>query len=238
MSGKYIIITIFSVFCILLSGCQKDEGLTIGTSSVEIGSPIDPDDRALHFRVEINGDGIEKDLEYKVRFKIINSYLRELIDSEEIELDDVYHETGLITGSSVELKKVFSVDEIRKSVEDNKGVIVELYNEEKTIKREVVAIFRENIKQLVKINPTAKIKTIELNDPNEIAIYRIAVSNSTKINYIPDINTHPKYLFNLDNESYYLWITEDVGMIMNTEDTFTIYSLSDSSRKEIKEIID
>ncbi|WP_432360546.1 hypothetical protein [Sporosarcina sp. UB5] len=238
MKGKSFFVTTFCMLCILLSGCQEEVGLTIGSSAVEMGSLIDRDDRALHFRVEINGDGNEQELEYKVRFLIIDGDLRDLIGSEEIEIEDTYNETGLITGTSVELKKVFSVDEIRKAVENRKGVVVELYNEDQTIKRKVVTIFRENIKQIVKINPKAKIETIELNEPTEIEIYRRAVSNSTKINYFPYVYTQPKYRFNLDNESFYLWITEDDGMIMNTQDTFTIYSLLDSSLKEIKEIID
>ena len=44
-------------------------------------------------------------------------------------------------------------------------------------------------------------------------------------------------MFSLDKESYYLWITEYDGHIMNTNDIYTIYSLSKNSLKEIRDFI-
>ena len=46
----------------------------------------------------------------------------------------------------------------------------------------------------------------------------------------------PKLQFSIDDESYYLWVRDNEGLIMNTKDTFTLYTLSEQSVNEIKEI--
>ena len=48
---------------------------------------------------------------------------------------------------------------------------------------------------------------------------------------------HPKVQFSIGDESYYLWVRDNEGFIMNTKNTFTLYTLSDRSLKEVKEII-
>lgn len=221
----------------ILAGCQEEQGITIEHSSVEMGSPIDRDDRALHFRIEVK-HGVNEQ-EYKIRFLIKDKYLRELIGTDQIEVNDTYisivgGQSSLVTGTSVELNKMFNVDDIKKSVEKSDGVIVELYNGDQLIDQAVINDFKENIAQLVKIDPKKEIKNIEITKDNE-SLFRRAVSDSTKTTVIK--TNYPNYQFSMDDETYYLWINEDEdGYIVNAKDTFTLYTLSESSFVEIKEL--
>ncbi|TQR17550.1 hypothetical protein [Psychrobacillus vulpis] len=79
---------------------------------------------------------------------------------------------------------------------------------------------------------TTKVKSLELIETEEKDIFTKAVSHSKKEPGIVNM-TNPQYQFSIDDESYFLWITEVSGTIMNTKDTHTIYSLSSSSVKEI-----
>ena len=47
----------------------------------------------------------------------------------------------------------------------------------------------------------------------------------------------PEYKVELGDESYFLWVSEEYGTIMNLNDTNTIYTLSKSSAKTIKELL-
>ena len=154
-------------------------------------------------------------------------------------MEDTYisrKDTGLVTGTSVELTKAFNVDEIRKSVEKGSAVIVELYNGNEIIDQEKVKIFNQFIVQLVKINPKEEIQKIEITNQNE-SIFNRAVSNATKVNALFTNVPHPKVQFSIGDESYYLWVRDNEGFIMNTKNTFTLYTLSDRSLNEVKEII-
>lgn len=236
-------ILIFSLVFVFLAACQKDKDLVIENASVELGSLQDPDDRNLHFRVEIHEYYTDPALEYKVRFIIQNAYIRDLIATEKIEVPDTYNtehlqkdgSSGLVTGSSVVLKKDFNIDKIRKNLKKNEAVIVEIYDENRIIARSEVTNFRENIMPKATINPNAKIKMLELKEKDQKEIFGKAVSHSEKSNYTIFVN--PNYIFSLDEESYYLWLSVNEGMIMNTKDHYAIYSLSSSSLNEIKEFL-
>ncbi|MFF2753044.1 hypothetical protein ACFVR1_04700 [Psychrobacillus sp. NPDC058041] len=168
-----------------------------------------------------------------------------MIGTEKIEVPETYKTQPLqnegartiVTGISKEIKKDLTIDEIRKIIEKEEAVIIELYDKNRTIAREVVTTFVESIKPLLKVNPYTKMKLIELKETNELDVFSRAVSDSTKeqgISYI----AYPEYIFDLGEESYFLWVTEVNGIIMNTKDTYTIFSLSNSSLKEVKEVID
>ncbi|MEC5424730.1 hypothetical protein QGM71_14680 [Virgibacillus sp. C22-A2] len=249
MRNIFIFIIFISMLFVSLSACQKEDeklkGLVIESSSVEFGSLQNPEDRELHFRVQINDYGMESEQEYKVRFIIQDAHISDLIATEKIEVPETYktqllrndEARTIVTGGSKEIKKDFTIDEIRKIIEKDEAVIIELYDKNRTIDREVVTTFAENIKPLVKVNPNAKLEHIKLKETNEIDIFSRAISDSNKeqgISYI----AYPEYTFSLAEESYFLWVTENNGRIMNTKDTYTIYSLSDSSLKEVKEVID
>lgn len=49
--------------------------------------------------------------------------------------------------------------------------------------------------------------------------------------------TDPEFKIESGKESYFLWISEDSGTIMNAKDTHIIYSLSESSIKQVNELI-
>ncbi|MEO4053905.1 hypothetical protein [Solibacillus sp. CAU 1738] len=240
---KFIFIIIFSMFVVGLSACQNDNGtsksLVIKNSSVEFGSLQDPDDRKLHFWVEISDNSMEPELEYKVRFIVQNPYIRDLIAAEIIEAPGTYKtfpKSGLVTSGSTEIKQDFNIDKIRKNLKKNEAVIVEIYDEDRTIARGKVTNFRENIMPKAKISPNAKIKMIDIKETDKKEIFRRAVSDSEK-----DTNLYymvnPDYSFSLDEESYFLWLSEDKGSIMNAKDPYMTYSITNSSLKEITDFI-
>ena len=184
---------------------------------------------------------MEPDQEYNVRFIIQDSYINELIESEKLEIPQSYNttseESAILTESAVEMKKEFTLDELEKSIKKNQAVIVELYDENRTITQAEISTFLDNRGEpLVKISSNAKMEKIDFEDTNEIAIFSTAVSDSIME---PGISTivYPKYIFSLGEESYFLWMTEDDGYIMNTKDTYTIYSLSNTSFNKVKEIV-
>ena len=77
---------------------------------------------------------------------------------------------------------------------------------------------------------------IELEGTEEIDIFTKAVENAKKEPGIVNM-ANPQYKFSIGEESYFLWITEDSGTIMNRKDTHTIYSLSSSSVKEVYDFV-
>lgn len=77
---------------------------------------------------------------------------------------------------------------------------------------------------------------IELEGTEEIDIFIKAVENAKKEPGIVNM-TNPQYQFNIGEETYFLWITEDSGTIINRKDTHTIYTLSSSSIKEVYEFV-
>ncbi|MBO0588383.1 hypothetical protein [Sporosarcina sp. E16_8] len=126
MRERFISVIILSIFCIILSACQKEREvlnhLVIKNSSVEFGSLQNPNDKELHFRVQINDYGLEPELEYNVRFIIQNTDIRDWTGMNEIEVLETYKTQtfpndgvrGIVTGSSVEISKEFSIDEKKK----------------------------------------------------------------------------------------------------------------------------
>ena len=81
-----------------------------------------------------------------------------------------------------------------------------------------------------------KPNSLELNKIKEIEIFSKAVNDSKKEPGMVDM-TNPQYQFSIGEETYFLWISEDSGTIMNTKDTHTIYTLSSNSAQEIYEFV-
>ena len=48
----------------------------------------------------------------------------------------------------------------------------------------------------------------------------------------------PLYQVKVDGKTYFLWIDQDYGIIMDSEDTHTIYSLSNESTLKILEFVE
>ncbi|MGE7767079.1 hypothetical protein [Peribacillus sp. NPDC096540] len=89
----------------------------------------------------------------------------------------------------------------------------------------------------IETNSKTKMNDLELKDAEEIDIFKRAVSNSKKEPGIVNMVEEPQYKFSIGEETYFLWITEESGTIMNTKDTHTIYTLSSSSVKEVYEFV-
>lgn len=89
---------------------------------------------------------------------------------------------------------------------------------------------------LSETNSNKKMKYLELKGKEEIEIFERAVSNSKKEPGIVNM-ANPEYQFRIDEDTYFLWITEESGTIMNTKDTHTIYTLSSSTVKEVFKFI-
>jgi len=87
-----------------------------------------------------------------------------------------------------------------------------------------------------KSNSETRMESLNLKEANEIAIFNKAVNGATKEPGIVNM-ANPHYQFNIDGESYFLWIDEISGTIMNKKDTNTIYSLSITSVQEINEFL-
>ena len=63
-----------------------------------------------------------------------------------------------------------------------------------------------------------------------------AFNNAGKRSGIADM-ADPEYKVEFGEESYFLWISEESGTIMNLKDTHTIYTLSNSSVKTVNELL-
>ena len=77
---------------------------------------------------------------------------------------------------------------------------------------------------------------ISFTDPKIVSDFVKTFKNAKKEPGIVDM-ADPKYKIEFGQESYFLWISEDHGTIMNVEDTHTIYTLSKSSAKMIYELL-
>lgn len=89
---------------------------------------------------------------------------------------------------------------------------------------------------LPEANANPKIIMLELNGEEELNIFKKAVSDSRKDSGIVNI-VNPQYQFSIGGDTYFLWISENSGVIMNTKDTHSISLLSSSSIKEVYELI-
>ncbi|PKH10317.1 hypothetical protein [Planomicrobium sp. MB-3u-38] len=237
MKKKLIIVT--SIFFLLLSACQKED-ILIESASIEFGSLENPADRQLHFRTTILDAGMEQEgINYEVRFIIEDAYIVDIVGSEVLRVSETFDaehnnsKRAVETGVSIGLMKDYNIDEIKKIIEKEKVVFAEVYSGEQVIDRKRINTFIENIQPLVDINPSINIEKIELKTDESIDIFKKAVFNAEKDNSVIEI-THPKHSFALEKETYYIWIFNENGRIMNTRDVYSSYLLNDESFKEIK----
>ncbi|MCL6572919.1 MAG: hypothetical protein K6T88_14745 [Bacillus sp. (in: Bacteria)] len=73
-------------------------------------------------------------------------------------------------------------------------------------------------------------------DSKVVSNFVNAFKNANKEQGIVDMDD-PEYKVEIGEESYYLWISEEQGTIMNVNDTHTIYTLSKSFAKTINELL-
>ena len=79
--------------------------------------------------------------------------------------------------------------------------------------------------------------TKAITNSDEIADLQAAIKNAVKQPGIVNM-VNPEYMVEVDESSFYLWIEEEAGTIMNVEDTHMIYSLEKQNAKEVMRIID
>ncbi|KIL51602.1 hypothetical protein KP77_11140 [Jeotgalibacillus alimentarius] len=73
-------------------------------------------------------------------------------------------------------------------------------------------------------------------DSKDVNIFIKVFNNAKKEPGIVDI-ADPEYQVQIGEESYYLWIKEEQGTIMNVNDTHTIYSLSKNSVEKVYDLL-
>jgi hypothetical protein len=78
-----------------------------------------------------------------------------------------------------------------------------------------------------------------ITDKSTIDTIKNAIKSATKQPGIVDM-ADPQYKINIGDEIYFLWLDRSdgtIGTIMNFKDTHTIYTLSESMTKELKDIL-
>lgn len=77
---------------------------------------------------------------------------------------------------------------------------------------------------------------IDYTTAAEIKVFQQALKTAVKQPGIVNI-IDPPYKVNIGEESYFLWVSETSGIIMNIKDTHTIYSLTEKSTREVYETV-
>lgn len=75
-----------------------------------------------------------------------------------------------------------------------------------------------------------------LTKPEDVSVFATAVDKAKRQPGIVNIAA-PAFSFEMDGRTFYLWIGEEYGTIMNTEDTHTIYSLPMQNAEDVYEVI-
>jgi len=75
-----------------------------------------------------------------------------------------------------------------------------------------------------------------ITDLKDINILETSFNGASKNPGITD-RIDPNYKVDLDNETYFIWINDDSGTIVNVNDTDTTYTLTEESVKEVNEVI-
>lgn len=97
-------------------------------------------------------------------------------------------------------------------------------------------IEKVNIYEMKSFSMVNEESLIVITNSEEINRIEEAVKSAEKVAGIVDV-TDPQYQVEIQEETYFLWIYEESGSIMNAKDTNTIYRLSNKSVKEINDLI-
>ena len=77
---------------------------------------------------------------------------------------------------------------------------------------------------------------VSFTDSETVDVFEKAFKNAVKKPGIVDM-IDPGYQVKVDGKTYFLWIDKDYGIIMDSEDTHTIYSLSNESTIKIHDLL-
>ncbi|MFA9458446.1 hypothetical protein ACERJO_17005 [Halalkalibacter sp. AB-rgal2] len=93
-------------------------------------------------------------------------------------------------------------------------------------------VVQDNVEIFCKTN----MNVTELKNEEDLDIFKSAVRQAKQEPGIVNVSQH-QYQFCIDEDTYFLWITEDSGIIMNANHTHTIFTLSDQSVDEVNALI-
>lgn len=132
---------------------------------------------------------------------------------------------------------VFTLLLVACSMEERKTAVVN-----KDIKEPVVYDDEEVIEQVV-INEMESFSEVKgssektLTNKEDIKIIQDAFLNANKEPGVADMSD-PHYKLLVGDNSYYLWIHESSGTIMNRKDTHVIYSFSEEAAQGVYKLLD
>jgi phosphotransferase system IIB component len=111
-------------------------------------------------------------------------------------------------------------------------------NEEKVVNASsnTEGIEKVNIFEMKSFSKVNEKSLIVITDSEEINSIEEAFKSAEKVAGIVDV-TDPQYQVEIGEKTYFLWLYEESGSIMDAKDTHTIYRLSNKSVKEINELI-
>lgn len=74
------------------------------------------------------------------------------------------------------------------------------------------------------------------NKTKEIKVFEEAFNQMKKRAGIVDI-IEPEYKVEIGNKTYYIWLSEDVGTVIDAADTNTVYSLSKKTADSLNQLL-
>ena len=113
------------------------------------------------------------------------------------------------------------------------GDVILLVNE---TKNDNLQINTESLEKIVIYPMKSKTETLVIEDIGSIEMIKLAVENAEKQPGIVNM-ANPEFRIEIGEETYFLWIDEKSGTIMNSEDTHTIYSLSENSIEQVNGLL-
>jgi hypothetical protein len=93
----------------------------------------------------------------------------------------------------------------------------------------------ESLEKITIFSIKSNSETLVIEDTETIEMINEAVDNAEKQPGIVNM-ADPEFKIEIGEDTYFLWVDEKSGTIMNTEDTHTIYSLSEKSIKQVNEL--
>lgn len=97
-------------------------------------------------------------------------------------------------------------------------------------------IDKVNVYKMVSFSITDEESLITYSDSSLINIFINAFNNGNRVPGIADV-VDPKYKVELGDQTYFLWIHQDSGSMMKTDDTNALYTLTKSSARKIYELL-
>ena len=72
----------------------------------------------------------------------------------------------------------------------------------------------------------------EVTDEQTIELFATAISRADQVSGVADV-ADPDFKVEFGEKAFYLWIAEDYGSVMDSEDTYTLYTLEENDADQI-----